>query len=204
MLPHRARLEEARLRLVEDELAARLALGSAGSVVGDLEAQVLAHPLRERSWALLITALYQAGRQADALAAHRRVTRLLADELGIDPGAELAAVAQRVLTHDPALDVPAPRPPAAPRGNVPGLTTALVGRGDELDALLADLRNQRLVTLVGPAGVGQDAPRDRGRGALRRPGRRLAGAPGGRPRRPPSCRPRWPTSVPGPRARAAP
>ena len=89
VLPHRVRLEEARLRLVEDELAARLALGAAGEVIGELESLVAVHPLREKLWALLVTALYRAGRQSDALAAHRRVTRLLADELGVDPGPEL-------------------------------------------------------------------------------------------------------------------
>jgi len=62
VLPHRTRLEEARLRLVEDELAARLALGAAGEVTGELESLVAVHPLRERLWSLLITALYRAGR----------------------------------------------------------------------------------------------------------------------------------------------
>ena len=54
---HRVRLEEARLRLTEDELAARMQLGAAGEVTGVLEALVAAHPLRERLWALLVTGL---------------------------------------------------------------------------------------------------------------------------------------------------
>jgi DNA-binding SARP family transcriptional activator len=62
VLPHRVRLEETRLRLLEDELAARLALGATGELVGELESLVAVHPLRERLWALLITALYRAGR----------------------------------------------------------------------------------------------------------------------------------------------
>src|SRR3954447_12396943 len=58
LIPHRVRLEEIRMQLVEDQLAARMALGAAGEVVGDLEGFVTSNPLRERGWALLITALY--------------------------------------------------------------------------------------------------------------------------------------------------
>ena len=152
VLPHRTRLEEARLRLVEDELAARLALGAAGEVTGELESLVAVHPLRERLWSLLITALYRAGRQADALAAHRRVTALLADELGVDPGPELRALERQVLAHDESLT---PEVARRRRGNLPALTTPLVGRATELAARLADLDARRLVTLVGPAGVGK-------------------------------------------------
>jgi predicted ATPase/DNA-binding SARP family transcriptional activator len=161
VLPHRVRLEEVRLRMVEDELAARLALGAAGEVTGELESLVVVHPLRERLWSLLVTALYRAGRQADALAAHRRVTRLLADELGVDPGPELTALEQRVLAHDPGLE-PDVRARTATTtgnrrggGNVPALSTALVGREGELATLRAELDAHRLVTLVGPAGVGK-------------------------------------------------
>ena len=125
------RLEEARLRLTEDELAARMQLGAAGEVTGVLEALVAAHPLRERLWALLVTALYRAGRQSDALAAHRRVARLLAEELGVDPSPELAALERQVLTHDRAL-APTSRRRAERElphlGNLPGLTAPLVGR----------------------------------------------------------------------------
>ena len=146
--PHRVRLTETRLRLTEDELAARLALGAAGELVGELEALVAEHPLREGLWALLVTALYRAGRPADALAAHRRVTRMLAEELGVDPGPALAGLAHQVLVHDPALGGP-------PRGNLPAPTTALVGRAAELAAVRAALDGHRLVTVVGPAGVGK-------------------------------------------------
>lgn len=156
VLPHRIRLEETRVRMLEDELAARLALGATGEVVGELESLVAAHPLRERLWALLITALYGAGRQADALAACRRVSRLLSEELGVDPGAELAALEHRVLTHDPGL-VPVVRPPPPERrlGNVPAPATRLVGRVDDLAGLLRAIGRHRLVTVVGPAGVGK-------------------------------------------------
>lgn len=154
VLPHRTRLEQARLQMVEDELAARLALGGAGGLVGELEALVAVHPLRERLWTMLVTALYRAGRQSDALAAHRRVTTLLADELGVDPGPGLAEVGRLVLAQDAELSAPAP-PTGPPRGNVPAPATPLVGRVAELAALRAHLAVHRLVTLTGPAGVGK-------------------------------------------------
>jgi DNA-binding SARP family transcriptional activator len=154
----RVQLEEARLRLTEDELAARMQLGASGEVTGILEALVAAHPLRERLWALLVTALYRAGRQSDALAAHRRVARLLAEELGVDPSPELAVLERQVLTHDRALAPVARRSaesPASHLGNLPGLTAPLVGRTGEVAALVTALDAHRLVTLTGPAGVGK-------------------------------------------------
>jgi hypothetical protein len=70
---------------------------------GDLERLTTLHPLRERLWVLRVLALTRAGRQAEALAALREVRRLLADELGLDPGAELRELETAVLRQDPAL-----------------------------------------------------------------------------------------------------
>lgn len=170
--PIRARLEQTRLGLIEDRLAAKLELGGAGDLVGELGELVEAHPLRERLWAMLMTALYRDGRQADALAAHRRIRSRLADELGIDPGPELQELERRLLSGDPSLAAPAraeahgavtvPSPPA-PRtveppvvaGNLPALTADLIGRDAELADVAALVARGRLVTLVGPAGVGK-------------------------------------------------
>lgn len=171
--PVRARLEQTRLGLIEDRVAARLDLGAAGDLVGELGELVEAHPLRERFWAMLMTALYRDGRQADALAAYRRIKGRLADELGIDPGPQLQELERRLLTADPALAVPAPvpirshvrvgsrradQPPGEPpsrAGNLPALAADLLGRDIELAELAALLSRNRLVTLVGPAGVGK-------------------------------------------------
>src|SRR4051794_23886180 len=160
--PHRARLEEARLKLVETRLSARLQLGH--EVVGDLEAAVTADAYQEGLWELLITALYRAGRQADALATYQRVRARLADELGLDPGPRLRQLEQRVLNHDPGL--------RAVSGNLPSMSAELVGREPEVAALAGLLRDERLVEVLGPGGIGKTA-------VAIATGRRLADTPGG-------------------------
>lgn len=99
-------LTELRLDAIEARFAAALEVRPAGSLVPDLEAAVAEHPLRERLWGHLMTALYRAGRQADALAAFRRAREQLVDELGIDPSAELRAIEDAILRQDPSLDAP--------------------------------------------------------------------------------------------------
>jgi WD40 repeat protein/DNA-binding SARP family transcriptional activator/type II secretory pathway predicted ATPase ExeA len=98
-----ARLEELRLSIVEDRIAAELAQGHAGPLVGELESLTAAHPLRERLWGALMLALYRSERQAEALAAYDRARRLLDDELGIDPSSSLQQLHEQILRHDPAL-----------------------------------------------------------------------------------------------------
>ena len=75
-------------------------------MIGELEALVRAHPLREGLWALLMVALYRDGRQADALATYQRARSQLADELGLDPGLQLQQLEQQILVHDAALGAP--------------------------------------------------------------------------------------------------
>ena len=164
--PHRTQLEEARARLLETQFAARMRLGE--TVVADLEAAVAGAPYQEGLWALLITALYRAGRQADALAAYQRVRARLADDLGLDPGPRLQELERQVLVHDPALR-------AAPAGNLPSLQLELVGRDADLAALTSLLRTERLVEVVGPGRHRQDGHRDRDRS--RAGGQRVAGSP---------------------------
>jgi DNA-binding SARP family transcriptional activator len=101
--PEITRLTEQRFAAVEDRIGAELDAGSARDVVGELEALLAEDPLREGLWGLLMVALYRSGRQADALAAFERARRLLADELGIDPSAELRSLHERVLHQDPRL-----------------------------------------------------------------------------------------------------
>jgi DNA-binding SARP family transcriptional activator len=112
----RRRLEELRLVATEDYFAAELAAARHAEAVGELERMVDRHPLRERLWELLITALYRSGRQADALAAYQRVRRILADELGIEPSTALRQLEHQVLLQDAGLAAPStsPRPVSHP------------------------------------------------------------------------------------------
>jgi DNA-binding SARP family transcriptional activator len=126
--PEIARLDEMRLSVVEGRCEAQLALGDHHSAVAELELQVRSHPLREHGCALLALALYQAGRQAEALELLRATRARLFDDLGIDLGAELQRLERDILTHAPALDWHPPRsPPAVPVAELaipapPGLT----------------------------------------------------------------------------------
>ena len=76
----------------------------------DLTAAVAEHPYREGLRAVLARALYQAGRQVDALRSLDDARRVLRDEIGVDPGPELRAVEAAILDHDPSLEAPAPAP----------------------------------------------------------------------------------------------
>ncbi|HEX6570198.1 MAG TPA: BTAD domain-containing putative transcriptional regulator, partial [Acidimicrobiales bacterium] len=97
------RLEAVHLRALQRRCDALLALDRAEDAVAELEPLALAHPLDERLWAQLMVALYRTGRQADALGAYQQVRRHLVEELGIEPGPELADLEHRILDHDPAL-----------------------------------------------------------------------------------------------------
>ena len=167
----RAQLEEVRMGLLEDLFAARVDLGAGGEVVGELDVLTARYPLREGLWSSLVTALYRAGRQADALAAYSRVRSMLVDELGVEPGPTLQALETQILRQSPALDAypdgtAATESLASTPNNLPSLSSPLVGRAADLAALAVLTRDHRLVTLVGPAGVGKtrlavDTARDR-------------------------------------------
>jgi predicted ATPase/DNA-binding SARP family transcriptional activator len=148
-----ARLESLRLAAVEARVEADLALGREGQVVDELEVLVGDHPLRERLRCQLMLALYRLGRQADALRVYRETRRMLVDELGIEPSAELQRLERRILTQDQTLASPA----RAELPRLPGALTPLVGRRPELAELAVLLRAPvvRLLTLVGPGGVGK-------------------------------------------------
>ncbi|KAB8196390.1 AAA family ATPase [Nonomuraea phyllanthi] len=148
------RLEEQRLAAVEVLAEARLELGEHVMLVGELSDLVDRHPLRERLRALHMRALYRAGRQGDALAAYARLREQLAEELGLDPSPELAALHQAILEQDSALSPPVPSVTPV-RTNLPTPLTSLIGRTEAIEELQWLLRAGRLVTLTGPGGVGK-------------------------------------------------
>jgi predicted ATPase/DNA-binding winged helix-turn-helix (wHTH) protein len=147
--PEIRRLEELRAVAIEARIDAELALGEHARLVGELEALVAEHPLRERLRGQQMLALYRSGRHADALAAFRDARGVLDEQLGLEPGPELRRLEQQILAHDPALAAPDhAHVPAAP-------PTPTFGRDDDLRAVLAALTRTRLLTLTGPGGVGK-------------------------------------------------
>lgn len=100
-------LEEQRCLALEAHTAARLSLGEHDALITDLRDLLAAHPTRERLWGQLMLALYRSGDVAAALSAYTEARRSLAERLGVDPGADLAALHGRMLARDPALDLAA-------------------------------------------------------------------------------------------------
>jgi DNA-binding SARP family transcriptional activator len=125
-----ARIEELGQACLERRIEADLAAGRHPELVGELEALVRAHPLRERLRAQLMLALYRSGRQADALDTYQAGRALLSDELGLEPDAELKDLQRAILAHDPALDLP--DLPAATRVKAAAATEQAPARAREV------------------------------------------------------------------------
>ncbi|WP_433200674.1 BTAD domain-containing putative transcriptional regulator [Nocardia sp. CA-107356] len=150
-----ARLDELRVGATENRFEAELRLGRHGEILADVEAAAAEHPLRERLAGLRMRALHAAGRQSDALAVFEEVRGTLAEELGVNPSEELRKTHLAVLRGE--LEIPEAEQarPEAVRGRLPAQLTSFVGREDELRLLAGLLETSRLVTIVGPGGVGK-------------------------------------------------
>jgi predicted ATPase/DNA-binding SARP family transcriptional activator len=148
------RLDELRLACLEGRIAAELELGRHALLVGELEALVVEHPLRERPRAQLILALYRSGRQAEALAQYKATRHMLAQELGLEPGPELRKLERMILAHDPSLALPGE---SEKRSSLPVQPTPFIGREHELVGLVDLVRggSRRIVTVTGPGGSGK-------------------------------------------------
>lgn len=157
--PEIAQLEAWRQQLVEDRAELRLASGDAAAAVPDLERAVAGDPLREKYVELLVRALHAVRRTADALATVSSYRRRLAEETGLDPSAEIRELEQRILTEDPEPGSSAQRRRAAaphrrPRSLRPP-SDLFIGRDADLDQLRQVMTAHRMVTVVGPGGIGK-------------------------------------------------
>nr|WP_201761091.1 AfsR/SARP family transcriptional regulator [Nonomuraea sp. K271] len=190
-------LEELRLTAVEERVRLDLSLGRGAEVVGELRALVGAHPLRERAWVRLIEALHQAGRRSEALGAYQDARRTLVEELGLEPGAELAEAHRRVLSdehpraagrrsgEDPRRPGDADAVGAAPVNELPPDISDFAGRRQALDWIGTAARQHAAapvhLVLHGPPGCGKSAVAVHAAAGIERPGGRLYAALGARP-----------------------
>ncbi|MEM9561687.1 MAG: BTAD domain-containing putative transcriptional regulator [Actinomycetota bacterium] len=167
----RAAHRELQLELTSERVDARLAAGAGDELVGELRDLTERHPYRERFWSQLMLALRAGGRRVEALRAFERLRQRLADEVGLDPSAELRQLERMILaesTEDAAPDAgsdataggerPLPGPAlgatAATIGSAVG-RDELIGREDDIDRVVERLGAHRVVTVTGLGGVGK-------------------------------------------------
>ncbi|GIF77721.1 AfsR/SARP family transcriptional regulator [Asanoa siamensis] len=188
----RTRLAESRLAAEEMRHAAALASDAEdpADLVSELTTLAQAHPLREGPHALLMRALYRAGRQVEALEVYHGIRGRLNDELGLDPGHALGELQRRILSADPSLhptggaagpatDTETPRTPDTAAVPGPSLLPAdlhdFTGREAELDEIVGALvGGPRTVGVLGVGGIGRTAT------AVRAAHRMAYAFPGGR------------------------
>jgi DNA-binding SARP family transcriptional activator/Tfp pilus assembly protein PilF len=161
------RLTEEYLTGLQRRIELDLDLGAGAGLVAELRELTVRHPLREPFWGHLMTALYRAGRQADALATYQRLYRLLAGELGVEPGQGLQALHRQILTASAELSPPghpaaqplSSLPPAVTPRQLPADVVAFTGRENELADLdrIPDSDPVVITSIDGMAGVGKTA-----------------------------------------------
>jgi DNA-binding SARP family transcriptional activator/Tfp pilus assembly protein PilF/energy-coupling factor transporter ATP-binding protein EcfA2 len=154
------RFVELRTTALEGRVEAHMALGRHGSAIAELARLTQEYPLRERPHELLMRALHEEGRTAEALEVYARLRRRLVGELGVEPSAEIGALQRQLLVgkgrkgqpkqrNALAEEAPAPR-------QLPPVTPHFVGRKTHLRRLEAWRREGgRLMLIVGPAGAGK-------------------------------------------------
>ncbi len=157
-----ARAAAARARALHDtaladRIDADLATARGAAAIAELEQLIAADPVQERWHTRLVRALHQAGREAEALLAYERARRTLADELGADPSPELTAAHLAVLRREAVPTAPrcATVGRAASGTGLPVPLTGFHGRDGDVEQVAGALEQARLVTLLGPGGVGK-------------------------------------------------
>jgi DNA-binding SARP family transcriptional activator/energy-coupling factor transporter ATP-binding protein EcfA2 len=195
------RLHELRLQAEDLLTEAELLVGHHREVLAPTQRMVREAPLRERRWGLLALALYQDGRQAEALQTIQQARTVLRDELGLDPGPDLVTLEQAILNQDPSLAVAAAIPQPSAQCPYLGLVaygvsdaSAFFGREEVTAACLRRLDEGGVLAVVGPSGSGKSSlaragvaaalERDGMRVHLVTPGTQPMSALRGLPRRP--------------------
>jgi DNA-binding SARP family transcriptional activator len=170
---HAARLEQLHAQAVEWRVDAEMHLGHHQELTEQLGDLARRYPLRERIHEQRVLALYRCGRQGEALEAYRDARRVLAEELGVEPGAPLRKLHQAILAGNTALAAPPPTPDGDRAVSVAAVTVPrqlpagiahFTGRADALRTLnsLASQTGNRPGTVVisaidGAAGIGKSA-----------------------------------------------
>ena len=175
------RLDELRLDAEEVRLDAALRIGHHREVLAEAQARAAEAPFRERRWALLALAQYQAGRQGDALRTLHQARTVLVAQLGIEPGPDLVALEQAILRQDPSLvaaaALPEPGTVCPYLGLVPydiADADGFFGREREIRTCLGRLTAVGVIMVVGPSGSGKSSLVRAGVAAtLQRDGRRV-------------------------------
>ncbi|WP_457254519.1 nSTAND1 domain-containing NTPase [Pedococcus sp. P5_B7] len=184
------RLLELHRQAEELSAEAMLRSGHAREAVAPAVRLVSEEPYRERRWGLLALAQYQAGAQQEALETLHRARSVLGNELGLDPGPELAQLEQAILRQDPSLAVQTVLPPTSAQCPYLGLiaydladSPTFFGREADIAACLQRLDESRVLAVVGPSGCGKSSLARAGvAAALERDGHRVRVlTPGGRP-----------------------
>ncbi|MFJ9729508.1 BTAD domain-containing putative transcriptional regulator [Streptomyces sp. NPDC101209] len=163
-------LDELRLACVEEYLSCQVDMGRYAEAAAELSALLTEHPLRERVCGLLMTALYGAGRQSEALTIFHRTSHLLHQGLGVNPSPELQQVHERILSgrlqlQQSSVATAGGRYPALPRvpSYLPAALPSLVGRDREMGQLerltqdTAASSSVAICVISGMAGVGKTA-----------------------------------------------
>ena len=144
------RLNELRIKTLEDRIEAELSLGRHGDLIGELQALVTEYPLRERLRGQLMLALYRSGRQAEASELFHKTRALLIEELGMEPGPGLQRLFKAILNQEVSV-----APARSRTDNLPTALTTFIGRTEEVHDVKERLSGVRLLTLTGIGGVGK-------------------------------------------------
>jgi DNA-binding SARP family transcriptional activator len=157
--PAIARLNELRLNVIEERIEAELELGRHTDVIGELEALLGEHPLREGLRSLVMLALYRSGRQADALQAYQDGRRILIEQLGIDPSPTLQRLHGAILRQERSLERVVLEPSA--EENIEEIAAALAGGRlvPVIGAEVSELAHRLAERFRFPAGGGTELTR---------------------------------------------